>query len=178
MAYTQVLYQSGDFHGLFSHEDYSLKMQVSWGEGHIITNDKHISFLKKTLFLERGEGKEKERGRNTNVWLPLACSPPHWGLGPQPRHVLWLGIMCSDWESNRWPFGFQASTQSTEPQQPELIDTFLNDLLTLWPGPVCREKGNSWAALQWRGADSKTAFQPHSSVHVLSRESPWVVALT
>ena len=76
MAYTQVLSQSGDFHGLFSHADYSLKMQVSRGEGHIITNDKHISFLKKTLFLERGEGKEKERGRNTNVWLPLACPPP------------------------------------------------------------------------------------------------------
>ena len=25
------------------------------------------------LFLERGEGKEKERKRNSNVWLPLAC---------------------------------------------------------------------------------------------------------
>ena len=25
------------------------------------------------LFLERGEGREKERERNINVWLPLAC---------------------------------------------------------------------------------------------------------
>ena len=25
------------------------------------------------LFLERGEGKEKERERNINEWLPLAC---------------------------------------------------------------------------------------------------------
>ena len=26
------------------------------------------------LFLEREEGREKERERNINVWLPLACS--------------------------------------------------------------------------------------------------------
>ena len=25
------------------------------------------------LFLERGEGKEKESKRNINVWMPLAC---------------------------------------------------------------------------------------------------------
>ena len=28
--------------------------------------------------------------------------------------------MCLDWESNRQPFGSQASTQSTEPHQPGL----------------------------------------------------------
>ena len=27
------------------------------------------------LFLERGEGREKKRERNINVWLPLACPP-------------------------------------------------------------------------------------------------------
>ena len=27
------------------------------------------------LFLDRGEGREKEREININVWLPLAC--PH-----------------------------------------------------------------------------------------------------
>ena len=26
-------------------------------------------------FLERGEGKDKERERNINVWLPLTCPP-------------------------------------------------------------------------------------------------------
>ena len=33
------------------------------------------------LFLERGEGKEKERKRNINVWLPLKCPlvPPSGG---------------------------------------------------------------------------------------------------
>ena len=30
-------------------------------------------FLKKYLSLERGEGREKEKERNINVWLPLAC---------------------------------------------------------------------------------------------------------
>ena len=40
------------------------------------------------LFLERGERRE----RNINVRLPLMCPPPHWGPGPQPRHVPWLGI--------------------------------------------------------------------------------------
>ena len=35
------------------------------------------------LFLERGEGREKERERNINMWLPLACPL----LGLQPRHV-------------------------------------------------------------------------------------------
>ena len=37
------------------------------------------------LFLDRGERSEKERERKVNVWLSLAC--PHWGPGPQPRHV-------------------------------------------------------------------------------------------
>ena len=40
------------------------------------------------LFLERGEGREKQRERNIYVWLPPAC--------PQP-------------------FGSRVSTQSTEP---------------------------------------------------------------
>ena len=65
------------------------------------------------LILDRGEGREKERERNINGWLPLnvtstgdlACNPG----------------MCSDWESNQRPFGSQADTQSTEPYQPGLI---------------------------------------------------------
>ena len=43
---------------------------------------KKILFI---LFLDRGEGKEKERERNIDVWLPLMC--PYWGPGLQPRHV-------------------------------------------------------------------------------------------
>ena len=39
------------------------------------------------LFLK---GREKEREKNINVWLPL--QNPNWGPGPQLRHVPWLGI--------------------------------------------------------------------------------------
>ena len=51
------------------------------------------SFFKKKLFiyfLERREGREKERERNISVWLPLIA--PDWGPDPQSRHVPWLGI--------------------------------------------------------------------------------------
>ena len=59
------------------------------------------------LFLE--QGREGERERNINVRLPVT---PRGDLAHNPH-------MCPDWESNGWPFGSQASTQSTEPQQPE-----------------------------------------------------------
>ena len=64
-------------------------------------------------FLEGGEVREKERERNINVWLPLKC-PPTGDLARNPG-------MCPDWQSNQWPFGSQAGTQSTEPHQPGLI---------------------------------------------------------
>ena len=51
------------------------------------------------LFLERGGAREKERGRNINVWLPLTRPPP--GASLQPRHVPWLEIKL-------WPFGSQS----------------------------------------------------------------------
>ena len=41
------------------------------------------------LFLEE-KGREGERERNINVWLPFAS--PHWGPGPHLRHMPWLGI--------------------------------------------------------------------------------------
>ena len=58
------------------------------------------------LFLERGEGREKERERYINVWLPLA----HPLLGTWPT----TQAMCPDWELNQRPF---VSAQSTEPHQ-------------------------------------------------------------
>ena len=39
-----------------------------------------LNFLKFYLFLERGEGREKERERNIDMWLPLACPQ----LGSKP----------------------------------------------------------------------------------------------
>ena len=40
-----------------------------------------------SYFLERGEGKEKERERNINVWLPPAHRLLGDRPGQQPRHV-------------------------------------------------------------------------------------------
>ena len=62
------------------------------------------------LFSERGEGRQKERERNINVWLHLTC-PPTGDLACKPG-------MCPERDSNQQPFSLQASTQSTEPHQP------------------------------------------------------------
>ena len=71
-----------------------------------------FSFLKDFiyLFIEKG-GREGERKRNTNVWLPFTHPQP--GIGPQPRHVPYC-------ESNQRPFGLQVSDQPTESHQPGL----------------------------------------------------------
>ena len=69
-----------------------------------------LSFI--YLFLDSGEGRQKERERNSNVWLPLTC--PLLGSWPAAQ------ACALDWESNQWPFGLQASAQSTEPHQPGL----------------------------------------------------------
>ena len=53
--------------------------------------------------------KVRERGKHQCVVASLA--PPPGGLARN------LG-MCSDWESNWWPFGSQACAQSTELHQP------------------------------------------------------------
>ena len=51
-----------------------------------------FKFLKKFyLFLERGEGREKERERNINVWLPFTL----------PRLGTWLAIQTCDLTGNR-----------------------------------------------------------------------------
>ena len=62
------------------------------------------------LFLERGEGKEKESGRETSVCGCLLCTP-NWDLAHNPG-------VCPDWEWNWPPFGLQAGSQSTKPHQP------------------------------------------------------------
>ena len=38
------------------------------------------------LFLDRGEGREKEMERKKSMRGCLLCAP-HWGPGLQPRHV-------------------------------------------------------------------------------------------
>ena len=61
---------------------------------HLIIRKAKRDFLKDFiyLFLERSERKEKERGRNTNVWL--APTLPDQGPGLHPN-----------WESNQQSFG-------------------------------------------------------------------------
>ena len=49
------------------------------------------------LHMDKAKGREKERDKNINVWLPLA-QPPTENLGPNPS-------MCSGWESKWQPFG-------------------------------------------------------------------------
>ena len=77
-----------------------------------------IFFLRFYLLLEREEGREKKRERNMDVWdvweihwLVASHNPPVGDLAHNPG-------MCCDQELNQWLFGLQASTQSTEPQQP------------------------------------------------------------
>ena len=67
------------------------------------------------LFIFRERGREGDRETNTDVWEKhwsvASCMPPTGDLACNPG-------MCPDWELNWWPFGPQASTQSTKPHQP------------------------------------------------------------
>ena len=55
--------------------------------GRLFTEKKNffLKILFVYLLLERGEGREKERERNINVWLPLVHHPPNWGPGMRPE---------------------------------------------------------------------------------------------
>ena len=50
---------------------------------------------------------------------------PYWGLGPQPRHVPWLGIE----PATLW---FTACAQSTELHQPVLYPSFLTGYVSFY----------------------------------------------
>ena len=103
-----------------------------------------INFFFLHLFIFRERGMEGERKGEKHQYVvashmtltgDLACNPG----------------MCPDWESNQWPFGLQASTQSTEPHQPGLFFVcfigHMNDLCwyvyTLGNGV-----GGEWGATQ------------------------------
>ena len=76
-----------------------------------------LFFLFKILFIYRGGAGGRKSKRNIDVqeihWCVASHMPPTGDLAGNP-------CMCPDWESNWWPFGSQASTQSTEPHQPGL----------------------------------------------------------
>ena len=67
------------------------------------------------LFLDRREGKEKERERNINVWLPL--EHPLLGTWPTTEACALTGNQTGD------PFVCRCCTQSTEPHQPGMFKT-------------------------------------------------------
>ena len=71
----------------------------------------------KILFIFRERGREGEREGEEHQCVVASCMPPTGALAHIPG-------MCPDWESNLWPFGSQACTQSTEPRQPGLYLKF------------------------------------------------------
>ena len=73
-------------------------------------------FLKDFIYFQRGEWREKERERELSMCGCLSCGP-HWGPGPQPRHVPCLGIQ----PASLW---FAVRAQSSELCQPGLFCPF------------------------------------------------------
>ena len=51
----------------------------------------YFAFFKDYIYFQRQGERERNRGRETSL---CGCSShiPHWGPGPHPRHVPWLGI--------------------------------------------------------------------------------------
>ena len=70
-----------------------------------------IFFQRFYLFIFRERGKEGEREGKKHQCVVTSYTPPTGDLAYNPG-------LCPDWESNRRPFGPQASTKSTESHQP------------------------------------------------------------
>ena len=68
----------------------------------------HLFLKRFYLFNFRERGREGEREGEKHQCVIASHVPPTGDLGHN------LG-MCHDWELNRWPFGLQACTQSTNP---------------------------------------------------------------
>ncbi|XP_053782498.1 cadherin-like and PC-esterase domain-containing protein 1 isoform X2 [Desmodus rotundus] len=75
---------------------------------------------KKRFTVKRERKGRRKRGKHQCV--VASHTPPTGGLTCNPG-------MCPDWESNQRPFGLQAGTQSTEPHQPRLLQTFFETFL-------------------------------------------------
>ena len=93
-----------------------------------------ILFLKDFYsFIFRQRGREREREGEKHQCVVASHTPSTGDLAHNPG-------MCPDWESNLWPFGSQACTQSTEPHQPGLFSSLPPSLLSFFslpppPGP-------------------------------------------
>ena len=82
----------------------------------ICNSQKAYSVFKNILFyfIFREREREGDREGEKPHCVVASQAPPTGDLACNPG-------MCPDWESNWRPFGFQASTQCTEPHQPGLI---------------------------------------------------------
>ena len=79
-----------------------------------------FSFLKNNiLFIFRQRRREGKREGEKHQCLVASVCPTLGNLALNPG-------MCPDWELNRWTFGSQAGTQSTEPHQPGPVFIFSN----------------------------------------------------
>ena len=98
------------------------------------------------LFLERGEGREKEMEGNIDVWWSVASHmPPAGYLACNPG-------MCPDWELSQPPFGSQAGTQSTEPHQWGQYLGYFKRLLVL---PILSDK---WTCICVKSCNTFSSF--------------------
>ena len=69
-------------------------------------------------FLEREEGRERKKGRETSMWeRNIHRFPLERTLNRDQAHN---PGMCPDWESNRWPFTLQVNAQPTQSYWSEL----------------------------------------------------------
>ena len=68
----------------------------------------------KVIYFRARRREEKERERNSNVWLPFS----------RPLLGTWPATLCPDWESIQQTFSAQAGVHSTEPHQPGLPPAF------------------------------------------------------
>ena len=86
-------------------------------------------FFFKVLFILRERGREGEK----HQCMAASRAPPYWGLGPQPRHVLWLGIKLvtlwfTGWRSIHWATPARGSSLS-----------FVNSCIIRLDKPWCRD---------------------------------------
>ena len=82
-----------------------------------------IFFFKKRfyLFIFRERAREREKEEEKHRCVVVSHTPPIRDLACNPG-------MCPDRESNQRPFDLQAGTQSTEPHQPGLKFSYINNL--------------------------------------------------
>ena len=87
-----------------------------------------FSFFRFYLFIFRERGKEGEREGEEHQCVVAFRASPTGDLAHNPG-------LCTNWESKRWPFGLQASAQSTEPHQPGFDGgiSYLRSLRHIYP---------------------------------------------